>query len=136
VNDAVPAGFQPVPHRGGDFIDANGPVYLKREGLDAVLGFRVEMRHCNPGRVAHGGMLMAMLDDMMGYVIYEILDRKPAATASLTCDFLAAARLGAWVEVRCRTTRVASALIFMRGEVSADGQPVMTASGLWKRLGA
>jgi len=131
----VPDGFRPVPHRGGDFVDANGPVYLKRVGDDAVLGFRVEQRHCNPGRVAHGGMLVAMVDDMMGYTIYEVLGRKPAATASLTCDFLAAAKLGAWVELRATPTRVGRELIFMRGEASADGQLVMTASGVWKLLG-
>lgn len=128
MSEAVPAGFQPVPPRGGDFIDANGPVYLKREGDQAILGFRLAPHHCGVDRVAQGGVLVAMLDHLARDAI-----GRPAAAASLTCDVLAEARLGAWVEVRCQVTRAASAVIFLRGEVQADGQTVMTISGLWEK---
>ncbi|MBM3560959.1 MAG: PaaI family thioesterase [Alphaproteobacteria bacterium] len=132
MSEALPEGFAPMRHRGGDFIDANGPVYMKREAEVAILGLRLEMRHCSPGRMAHGGMLVAMVDDLMGYTVYEILGRKPAATASLTCDFLGPARLGDWVEARCQVTRAARDVIFLRGEASANGQLVLTASALFK----
>ena len=103
MSDGIPAGFVALPPRGGDFFDANGPVYLRHDGDDMTLGFRLELRHCNPLRVAHGGMLVAMVDDLMGRVIWQL--GKPAVTVSLTCDFLSAARLGAWVEVRCQIGR-------------------------------
>lgn len=128
MSDAVPAGFQPVPHGGGDFIDANGPIYRKREGDAAVLGFRLAPRHCDAGQCAHGGVLVAMLDHLARDVIGT-----PVTTASLTCDLLGEAPMGAWVEVRCQVTKAASAVIFLRGEIHADGEPVMTVSGLWEK---
>jgi acyl-coenzyme A thioesterase PaaI-like protein len=129
----VPAGFRPVPPRGGDFADTVGPLYMRQDGDDAILGLRLEARHCNGRGVAHGGMLVALVDDQMGYVVWDVLKR-PSATASLTCDFVGPARLGNWVEVRATPTRIAIELIFMRGEVRAAGQLVLTASGVWKQF--
>ena len=131
MSDAVPDGFAPLRDRGGDFIAANGPLYLKRAADRAVLGLRLEQRHCTPAQVAQRGMLIAMVEETMGYTILEIHGRK-AVLASLTCDVLAPTRPGDWVEARCGTTRIAQDVIFMRGEVSANGQLVLTASALWK----
>lgn len=133
MSDAVPPGFALLRGDGEDFIAANGPVYLKREAEHAVLGLRLARRHCTSGEVAHGAMLIALLEEAMRYAIAEIHGRK-AAPASLTCDMLGTARLGDWVEARCETTRMALEVIFMRGEIGVTGEPVLTASALW-RLG-
>jgi acyl-coenzyme A thioesterase 13 len=125
----IPAGFVAIEAR-----DADGPIYLKRAGEDAVLGLRLETRHCTPAQVAHGSVLVGLVDHAMGYVIHEILKR-PSTLVSLTCDFLGAPRLGDWLEVRCTPTRVAIELVFMRGEANANGERVVTASGVWKKLG-
>jgi acyl-coenzyme A thioesterase 13 len=125
----IPAGFVAIESR-----DANGPIYLKRAGDDVVLGLRLETRHCAPAQVAHGSVLVGLAEHAMGYAIHEILKR-PSTLVSLTCDFLGPVRLGDWLEVRCTPTRVAIELVFMRGEASANGERVMTASGIWKKLG-
>jgi uncharacterized protein (TIGR00369 family) len=130
VSAAVPDGFAPLRDRGGDFIAANGPVYVKREAEHALLGLCLRERHCTPDGRAHGGMLVALVQEAMGYAITEV-HRRQATAASLTCDMLGPARLGDWVEARCETTRLALDVIFMRGEVSANGQLVLTASALW-----
>jgi acyl-coenzyme A thioesterase PaaI-like protein len=125
----IPLGFVAIESR-----DANGPIYLKRADDEAVLGLRLEMRHCTPLQVAHGSVLVGLVEHAMGHVIHEIL-RRPSTLVSLTCDFLGPARLGDWIEVRSTPTRIAIELIFMRGEASANGERVMTASGVWKKLG-
>jgi acyl-coenzyme A thioesterase PaaI-like protein len=125
----TPAGFVSIEPR-----DPNGPIYLKRAGDDAVFGLRLEMRHCTPAQVAHGSVLVGLVDHAMSYVIHEVLER-PSTLVSLTCDFLGPAQLGDWLEVRCSPTRVAIELVFMRGEARANGERVMTASGVWKKLG-
>jgi acyl-coenzyme A thioesterase PaaI-like protein len=129
----MPPGFAPLPGRGGDFIDASGPVYLRRDGNDAVFGLRLETRHCDPAGAAHVGTLVALVDELMGYVIWDVLQRR-ASAVSLNSDFLQPAKLGDWLEVRCTPTRVAIELIFVRGEASVNGERVMTASGVWKQL--
>jgi acyl-coenzyme A thioesterase PaaI-like protein len=53
----APEGFAPFPFTTG-FVGVNGPLYARRaDGGRIHLGFRVEERHCNPMRIAHGGML-------------------------------------------------------------------------------
>ena len=45
----IPAGFTPLALTMG-FLEGNGPLYGKWDGKMVSLGFRVEMRHCNPGQ--------------------------------------------------------------------------------------
>jgi acyl-coenzyme A thioesterase PaaI-like protein len=118
---------------GGDFTATNGPFHVTREAGRIVLGLRLERRHCMPGEVAHNAMLIALIQAAMDRTIAEIHGRK-AALASLTGDMLGPARLGDWIEASCETTRIALEVAFMRGEVSVNGEPVLTASALWKLL--
>jgi acyl-coenzyme A thioesterase PaaI-like protein len=118
----------------GDFIATNGPIDVTREAGHIVLGLCLERRHCTPHEVAHSALLIALVEAAMDRTIADIHGRK-AALASLTCDMLGPARLGDRIEARCETTRVALEVIFMRGEVRANGEPVLTASALWKLLG-
>lgn len=119
----------------GDFVTTNGPIEVTRAAGHIVLGLRLEQRHCTPGKVAHSAMLLALIEEAMRHTIAEIHGRK-AALASLTCDMLGPAPLGNWIEARCETTRIALEVIFMRGEVRVNGEPALTASALWKLLGA
>jgi acyl-coenzyme A thioesterase PaaI-like protein len=60
----VPEGF--VPRRfGSGFIDANGPLYVKKLDGAVLLGFRVEPRHCNTMGVGHGGMVATFCDMLL-----------------------------------------------------------------------
>jgi uncharacterized protein (TIGR00369 family) len=130
----VPEGFRPVP-AGGEFIDVNGPLWIRRVGNRAQLGFRVEPRHTNPAGICHGGMMASFCDMLLPLCAHR---QEPAVadrflpTISLQIDYLAPSPLGAWVQGEADVLRTTATLVFMQGLVTADGQPVSRASGVFK----
>jgi uncharacterized protein (TIGR00369 family) len=129
----IPAGFAPLRLSMG-LLDAVGPLYGKWADDRLVLGFRVEARHCNPGHVAHGGML-ATFADMLLPVASRIQSKTEMGflpTVNLTCDYLAPAPLGAWVEGRADPVKTTRNLLFAQGLAMADGEPVLRANGIFK----
>ena len=139
----VPAGFQPVA-MGGDFIAVNGPIYLRHErgahvagdgGVLVQLGFRVERRHCNPMAICHGGWLASFADMLMPLSIHRKapeVGMRFLPTISLQIDYLAPAKLGAWVQGEAQVLRSTRSLVFAQGLVSADGVPSLRCSGVFK----
>lgn len=130
----IPDGFTELPFRTG-FIAANGPLYFKRDGDGLLrLGFRVEERHCNPMGMAHGGMLVTFADMQLpfGARLQGGLADNFLPTISLSIDFLAPAKLGAWVEGETQVLRKTRNLVFAQCTVAADGEPALRASGIFK----
>ena len=129
----IPAGFAPLRLSMG-FLGAIGPLHGKWVDDRLVLGFRVEQRHCNPGQVAHGGML-ATFADMLLPIASRLQSKTEMGflpTVSLACDFLAPAPLGAWVEGRADEIKTTRNLLFAQGIATADGEPVLRANGIFK----
>ena len=125
ITPAAPAGWIPFAINDG-FIGVNGPLYVRREGDGVVLGLRVEMRHCNPNKVCHGGMLMTFAD-MMLPIGARFAANLPAIflpTINLTMDYLAPAPLGSWIEGRTRLLRVTRNLVFADGVIT-DGETIV-----------
>jgi len=133
MSDGMPAGFVPLQLRMG-FLDAIGPLYGKWADNRLLLGFRVEPRHCNPGEVAHGGMLATFADMLLPIAsrFQSRLDLGFLPTINLSLDFLAPAPLGAWVEGRAEGLTATRNLLFAQGTASADGIPCLRASGIFK----
>lgn len=130
---SIPEGFAPFKLAMG-FLGANGPLYGKWDEGRLVLGFRVEERHCNPGMVAHGGML-AFFADMLLPITARFQAKQDMGflpTINLTCDYLAPAPLGAWVEGRAEPVKITRNLLFAQGMASAEGAPVLRANGVFK----
>ena len=129
----IPAGFAPLRLSMG-FLAAIGPLYGKWAEDRLVLGFRVEERHCNPGRVAHGGMLATFADMLLPFAsrLQSKTDMGFLPTVNLTCDYLAPAPLGAWVEGRADALKTTRNLLFAQGLATADGEPVLRANGIFK----
>jgi uncharacterized protein (TIGR00369 family) len=133
MSSDIPAGFAPFKLAMG-FLAANGPLYGRWDGTHLLMGFRVEPRHCNPGQVAHGGM-MATFADMLLPIASRFqanTDMGFLPTVSLTCDFLAPAGLGAWVEGRAEVLRMTRNMLFAQGVATADGEPCLRANGIFK----
>jgi uncharacterized protein (TIGR00369 family) len=129
----IPAGFVPLNLTMG-FLDSNGPLYGLWEDDRLRLGVRVEMRHCNPGRVCHGGML-ATFADMLLPIAARLQSRAEMGflpTVHLACDFLAPAPLGAWVEGRADALKATRNLLFAQGTATADGVVCLRANGIFK----
>ena len=130
----VPAGFQATDAQAG-FDGLVGPIYEKGAGEDYACGLRVGERHLNRRGVVHGGMLFSLADHALGNMVWERVGQKPCATVSLNVDYIAGVRPGDWLECRGRITRETRALVFIKGELVVGDDVVMTATGVWKKLG-
>ena len=133
MSTVIPAGFRAFKFNTG-FIETVGPLYGKWDGETLLMGFRVEMRHCNPGQVAHGGML-ATFADMFIPIAARVQGRADvgfAPTVNLTLDFIAPAKLGSWVEGRAEFLRAGKSLFFAQGTATADGILCLRASAIFK----
>jgi uncharacterized protein (TIGR00369 family) len=129
----IPAGFAPLRLSMG-LLGVLGPLYGKWSDDHLVLGFRVEERHCNPGNVAHGGMLATFADMLLPFAarLQGPDDMGFLPTVSLTCDYLAPAPLGSWVEGTAGAVKVTRNLLFAQGMAYADGEPALRANGIFK----
>jgi acyl-coenzyme A thioesterase PaaI-like protein len=95
------------------------------------MAFRVEARHVNPARIAHGGMLLTVADMTLTlgtYVIAGVNAFLP--TVHMDCEFLAPARLGDWVEGRVHITRASRRMAFAACTLEVDGAAVLRASAV------
>lgn len=130
----LPEGFAPLHLGDWGFIPENGPLYGKREGAFFLLGFRVEERHCNPAKICHGGMLMTFADMQLpfGIRLQALSDPGFLPTVSLSAEFMAPAPLGAWVQGRTDVLKTTRNLAFAQCLLTADGEPVLRASGIFK----
>jgi acyl-coenzyme A thioesterase PaaI-like protein len=130
-NPQIPEGFRlyEAPDR---FPGKIGPLYFKRDGEDYQFGFLVERGHTNANRILHGGMMMSFADEMMGHHVFRATGKKMCATISLNFDFVASAKEGDWVDLKCKITRKGVSVVFIRGELYVGGEIILTADGIWK----
>lgn len=129
----IPEGFRPLRFNVG-FLETIGPLYGKWDGARLLMGFRVEIRHCNPGNVVHGGM-MATFADMFIPIAARMQSKADvgfAPTVNLTLDFIAPAKLGSWVEGTADFLRAGKTLFFAHGTATADGVLCLRASAIFK----
>lgn len=104
-------------------------ISCRRDGDDAVatveLGAAFEGA---PGR-AHGGIVAAVFDDVMGFVLSMV--QTPAFTGRLTVSYLAPTPLGTQLEFRSRLRERDGRKLWIDGEAIADGQRFAEAEGLF-----
>lgn len=130
----VPPGWSVMPFHFG-FVGVNGPLYVKPDNGDLLVGFRVEERHCNPMKTAHGGMMSLFADMLMPIAARfqaEGMADKFLPTIHLGIDFLGTAPLGSWVEGRTRVGKVTRKMVFADCFATADGEPCLRANGVFK----
>ena len=133
MTDEIPPGFAPLGVRMG-FLESNGPLFLRWAENRVILGFRVGLRHCNPGNVCHGGML-ATFADMLLPIAARLQSKTEMGflpTVNLTCDFLAPVPLGCWVEGQADAVRATRNLLFAQGSATANGNVCLRANGIFK----
>ncbi len=128
----IPDGFQPFAYSSA-FLDAVGPLHEgATEDGDLILGLRIEARHCNRRGFAHGGLLVTLADLVLGYALGRAAGQRGLLTVNLTADFAGAAQLGQWVEARADVQKAKGSLAFANCYISADGQRIVRASGIFK----
>lgn len=131
---SVPPGYR-VMKGPGTFPEHIGPFYFKRDGEQYSYAFHALPHHANANGIIHGGMMVTFIDEIMGTDVWRAAGKKPCATISLNCDFVAAVKPGDWVEARTTVVRRGVSVIFMRGELVVGDKIVLTADGIWKAIG-
>jgi uncharacterized protein (TIGR00369 family) len=116
------------------FIGQAGPLWTRREDAGWVYGLLCEARHLNPAARAHGGALVTLLDHAISTVAWEASDRAACVTLQLDTQFQGAVREGQFAQARAQVTHRTGGLIFLRGQVHADEQPVLVAQAILKVL--
>jgi uncharacterized protein (TIGR00369 family) len=129
----IPEGFR-VARISGDFIAFNGPLYARVVDGRVQVGFRVEQRHTNPLGICHGGMMATFADMLVPCtnMVDASRERRFLPTISLNIDYLGPSRLGAWVQGEAQVLRTTRNMLFGQGLVTADGEPALRFSGVFK----
>ncbi|WP_416897544.1 MAG: PaaI family thioesterase [Minwuia sp.] len=128
----VPAGFKVFGAHDGMF-GLVGPVYARVTDGEAHLAFRVEKKHLNPVGTCHGGMLATLVDVQIGFGAAVLMKRRLfLPTINLNCDYLAPAKLGAWVQGRTELVKATPRMAFCNAWLEADGEIVLRANGIMK----
>jgi len=117
-----------------------GPLFDKRVvnaagETELWMAFRVDERHLNARGVVHGGMMATFADATLGSLAWNTTGREPCVTLSMQMNFLRGPKAGDLVECRATMTRQTRSVLFVAGDFFVSGEPVMTASSLWKIIG-
>ena len=127
----IPREFRPL-FRTSPVLDLIGPLYCRGEGVDLVIGLRVEAKHCNARGTAHGGILATLADIALGYTM-AFASKPPAnlVTANLTLDFAGTAKVGDWLEARVDVQKQGSRLSFANCYIIVNEQRIVRASAVF-----
>ncbi|WP_198585993.1 PaaI family thioesterase [Pararhizobium haloflavum] len=132
MNDPRTAGWTMQADDG--FVGLVGPFWTRMVGEHPAYGFLAEPRHANLLNVVQGGMLMTFADRALGLEAWKAAGDTPCVTLQFNTQFIAAAPIGAFVEVEPRVIRMTRSMVFLEGQILADGTLVASAQGIWKIL--
>jgi uncharacterized protein (TIGR00369 family) len=127
----IPDGFVPFENQ-GPFVEHVGPIHVREDSDDLILGLRAEERHANHRGTVQGGLLSTFADFALGRAIdADADDDKDRATVSLTVDFLKPAKPGDWIESSTRVDRVGGTLAFADCSLTVEGREIVRARAVW-----
>ena len=108
-------------------------IKVRRDGGEAVAHFNLGAAFEGAPTRAHGGIIAAIFDDVMGYVL--VIHRTPAFTGRLTINYRAPVPMGADMTVRARLSQRSGRKLSMTAEMSLASEPdqpiVCDAEGLF-----
>ncbi|MEQ1820528.1 MAG: PaaI family thioesterase [Terricaulis sp.] len=122
----APEGFE-LFTRPSPLIDPWRPIFVQRRPDRMVLGVHLREPHTNSRATAHGGLIAALADQAMGMSCGVKLQAEGVAisnlwTTSLAIEYLAAAKVGQWLEFDTSFARVGKTLCYAECNVSADDE--------------
>lgn len=116
------------------FTGTVGPMWTRRANDVREVGITIEARHGNHIGNAHGGLLMTLADNALGFAVMEAVGPLAMATVQLQIQFITAARPGEFIVCRPEIIRHARTLVFLRGLLSVGARTVASVDGIWKLL--
>ena len=126
----IPEGFV-TNERRGPYTNHNGPFYIKKETDSFVHGAFILDRHCNAGKIAHGGMLMAFADGVLGHTVYS-KTKRVGVTIKFNSEFLSAAREGEWLEGFGEVSHVRNDYIYCNTMLKVSTRNVLSVTSIFK----
>ena len=141
-SSSVPEGFEPfdvaarLGYDGSDFLTHSGPIYMREDADMPRLGFEVLPHMCNPAGICHGGMMMAVMDTGLAFILHAALKQQVfSPSISFNFDFLAPAQLGQWLETSGTCTKYTKRTGFVSGALLGPDGPVVQGSGIFRITG-
>lgn len=116
------------------FIAHVGPFWVKTENGVVHMGFLADERHRNRRSIVQGGMLATLADRAMGLAVRLNNEGAPQTTIQLDIHYVDAAKIGEFIEARCRVVRRTKHVLFVDADLVAGDRLVATAKGIWKVL--
>jgi uncharacterized protein (TIGR00369 family) len=113
--------------------DHIGPFYYRKSEQGLSLGFRAMAHNCNGIDTVHGGVLMAFADYAVTMLALSGV-KENCTSISFSSDFIAAARLGDWVEARGEVVRRTGSMTFVSGRLFSGDTVVLTFQSVVRRL--
>ena len=101
----------------------------RRVGDEVIADFNLGAAFEGAPRRAHGGVVSAIFDDIMGYVL--VLERTPAYTGQMTVDYLAPVPIGVDLQARAWMVDRDGRKLRMRAEMTRGGEVIGAATGLF-----
>lgn len=131
--DLSALGWTPMEDHG--FVGLVGPIWRKTTASGRTrYGFSADARHINLLSVVQGGMLMTFADRAMGLEAWGAAEGSPCATIQFSAQFMAAGRIGSFLEIEPIVERKTASLVFMSGSIVHGDDVVLLAHGTWKIL--
>jgi uncharacterized protein (TIGR00369 family) len=120
---------------GDPYETQSGPFYYRQQDDGTVrCAFRAEPRHMNGGGFMHGGCVMTFADFALFSIAHEELKGSHAVTVSLGGEFIGPAHVGDLIECTGEVIKAGKSMIFVRGLISTGDSPMMSFSGVIKRV--
>lgn len=129
---ALPEGFEPARFSPG-FLDHGGPYFLGPEGGGPrAVGLRICPHHINYKDGAHGGVISTFADVALSHAVYDAeRPRLAPSTITLQVNYLAAARLGDWLEAHVTVDRLGGRTAYTSGRIVRGKEVIATMSGVF-----
>ena len=132
TDPSPPHGFAPARFSPG-FLDHGGPYFLgtSRAGPRPV-GLRVGAHHINYKDGAHGGVISTFADVALSHAVHDA-ERPHLAPSTITLqvNYLAAAKLGDWLEARVTIDRLGRRTAYTSGRIMRADEVIATMSGVF-----
>ena len=124
-------GWTPVTHNMGPFMDLLSPIWSKGGGADKEYGVLITEKHLNINGIAHGGLLMSLVDQIISLVINDHYGPTNMSTIDMSTHFISPAAHNDWViasvQIKQRTRRMvfATTQLTVGERVVLSGQAIM-----------
>ena len=123
------------PTRFNAFIE---PIHIRIEGTVARVRMLPRRDHSNMRDAVHGGALLGFIDVALfaGSRGLGVLQAGGAVTLDLSAQFIGAGRVGVPLEARVELLRETGRLLFLRGLVVQEDEPVIASfTGTLRKMG-